>query len=117
MGDRAWGATHYTHWFQPLTGATAEKHDAFFDIASRWPRHWEKLWRRLNWCSKSRTPPAFQAAASEIPLRRGGTLLGIRDHPHSFTGRHLCIPTIFVSYTGEALGQQSTITQGFTCRR
>ena len=35
-GMKAWalsmGATHYTHWFQPLTGATAEKHDAFFDI-------------------------------------------------------------------------------------
>ena len=27
------GATHYTHWFQPLTGATAEKHDAFFNVA------------------------------------------------------------------------------------
>ena len=33
------GATHYTHWFQPLTGITAEKHDSFIEPASRWPDH------------------------------------------------------------------------------
>ncbi len=36
------GATHYTHWFQPLTGATAEKHDAFFETLE-----WNELWKNL----------------------------------------------------------------------
>lgn len=102
---RAWaiskGATHYTHWFQPLTGATAEKHDAFF-----------------NPTSDSRSIEKFDGGqlvqqepdASSLPsggLRNTFEARGYTawdpSSPAFIIDKTLCIPTIFISYTGYAL--------------
>lgn len=111
MGMKSWamtkGVTHYTHWFQPLTGTTAEKHDSFFQ-------------------------PTLDGAALEV--FDGGQLVqqepdassfpsgGIRNtfEARGYTawdptsaafimGKTLCIPTIFVSYTGEALDHKAPL--------
>ena len=92
-GMKTWaiemGATHYTHWFQPLTGATAEKHDAFFDIQDGQAL---EIFGGLNWCSKNQTPLVFQVEALEIPLRQGVTLLGILVLQLLFMGLHFVYP-------------------------
>lgn len=99
------GCTHYTHWFQPLTGSTAEKHDAFFEPAGN-----EKGIEKFSGNALVQQEPD----ASSFPnggLRntfeaRGYTAWDpsspafIMEYP---SGNTLCIPTVFVSYTGEAL--------------
>lgn len=112
-GMKAWAiskhATHYTHWFQPLTGGTAEKHDSFFE-------------------------PLMDGSGGAIEKFTGGLLVqqepdassfpngGIRNtfeargytawdptSPAFIMGRTLCIPTVFVSYTGEALDNKTPL--------
>lgn len=99
------GCSHYTHWFQPLTGSTAEKHDAFFEPAGN-----EKGIEKFSGNALVQQEPD----ASSFPnggLRntfeaRGYTAWDpsspafIMEYP---SGNTLCIPTVFVSYTGEAL--------------
>jgi glutamine synthetase len=94
------GATHYTHWFQPLTGpaprsTTPSSSPSAAVAASN---------VSMAACSFSRSPmpAASPMAASATPSRRAATRLGTQQSglPH---GRTLCIPTIFISYTGEAL--------------
>jgi glutamine synthetase len=104
------GATHYTHWFQPLTGLTAEKHDSFLDIfngqgiekfsggaliqqepdASSFPNGGiRQTFEARGYTAWDPTSPAFI-------MQSGG-------------GYTLCIPTIFVSYTGEALDYKAPL--------
>lgn len=98
------GATHYTHWFQPLTGLTAEKHDSFFELKDG------KAIERFSSSELVQQEPD----ASSLPsggLRntfeaRGYTAWDptspafLYETPFGLT---LCIPTVFISYTGEAL--------------
>lgn len=106
------GATHYTHWFQPLTGGSAEKHDAFFDInldgkavekfkgsaltqqepdASSFPNGGIRAtFEARGYTAWDPTSPAF------IMYNEAGT-------------GTLCIPSIFVSYTGELLDSKSPL--------
>ncbi|WP_207430764.1 glutamine synthetase III [Sabulibacter ruber] len=105
------GATHYTHWFQPLTGETAEKHDSFFDLSS-----------------DGRAIEAFKGSAlvQQEPDASSFPSGGIRNtfEARGYTAwdptspafiienagtRTLCIPTIFVSYTGEALDYKAPL--------
>lgn len=96
--------THYTHWFQPLTGLTAEKHDSFFDASSGI----EKF--------KGSTLLQQEPDASSFPhggIRstfeaRGYTAWDPSSPMFIFDGT-LCIPTIFVSYTGEALDYKAPL--------
>ena len=105
------GATHYTHWFQPLTGQTAEKHDSFFDLtpdgraiehlkgsalvqqepdASSFPSGGiRNTFEARGYSAWDPTSPAFI-------IENGGT-------------RTLCVPTIFVAYTGEALDYKAPL--------
>ncbi len=105
------GATHFTHWFQPLTGATAEKHDSFFEIngdselimkfsgknlivgepdASSFPSGGlRSTFEARGYTAWDPTSPAF--------IRRG------------LNGATLCIPTAFCSYTGEALDKKTPL--------
>ncbi|SDL45580.1 glutamine synthetase [Catalinimonas alkaloidigena] len=104
------GATHFTHWFQPLTGATAEKHDAFFEI------------------SEGRAIERFQASAlvqqepdaSSFPSGGIRTTFEARGYTawdptspaflyENGGAKTLCIPTVFVSYTGEALDHKAPL--------
>ena len=104
------GCTHYTHWFQPLTGATAEKHDGFLEPkgsgaiaefsgdmlirgepdASSFPSGGIRdTWEARGYTAWDATSPAFV-----LPNDEGGTL---------------CIPTAFVSWTGEALDKKTPL--------
>jgi glutamine synthetase len=104
------GCTHYTHWFQPLTGATAEKHDGFLEPtekgaiaefpgdmlirgepdASSFPSGGIRdTWEARGYTAWDATSPAFI-----MPNEEGGTL---------------CIPTAFVSWSGEALDKKTPL--------
>jgi glutamine synthetase len=102
------GATHYTHWFQPLTGLTAEKHDSFIDPASDGTVVMEFSGKELI---------KGEPDASSFPnggLRdtyeaRGYTAWDVSSPAflkEDKTGITLCIPTAFFSYTGEALDKK-----------
>ena len=102
---RAWaiskGATHYTHWFLPLNGATAEKHDSFFSPSSDN--------RNIEQFDGSKLVQQ-EPDASSLPsggLRNTFEARGYSawdpSSPAYIMGNTLCIPTIFVAYTGEAL--------------
>lgn len=105
------GATHYTHWFQPLTGATAEKHDAFFEPgrdgvaiekftadalvqqepdASSFPNG------GIRNTFEARGYTAWDPSSPAFIYETGGS-------------RTLCIPTIFLSYTGESLDYKAPL--------
>lgn len=87
---KAWamsmGATHYTHWFQPLTGATAEKHDAFFDLLPN-GKAMEKF-GGVSWCNKNPMPPAFPVEGYAIPSKPEAIQPGILLPRHSFMEPH-----------------------------
>lgn len=106
------GATHYTHWFQPLTGITAEKHDAFV-------AHPDEEGRMLTEFSGKELIKG-EPDASSFPsggLRatfeaRGYTAWDITSPAflkESGCGTILCIPTAFCSYTGEALDKKTPL--------
>ncbi len=63
----------------------------------------------LNWCNKSQTPLVFQVEALEILLRQEGYTAWDPSSPAFVYGTTLCIPTIFVSYTGEALDNKAPL--------
>lgn len=95
------GATHFTHWFQPLTGSTAEKHDAFFE-----PTHDGGGIENFNGKSLVQQEPdasAFPSGGLRDTFEARGYTAWDPSSPAFIYGKTLCIPTIFVSYTGEAL--------------
>lgn len=113
---KAWaidkGVTHYTHWFHPLTGATAEKHDAF-----------------MNPIGDGRVIEAFQGSAliQQEPDASSFPSGGIRStfeargytawdptSPAFIINSTLCIPTIFVSYTGESLDYKTPLLRSMS---
>ena len=105
------GATHFTHWFQPLTGGTAEKHDSFIEVATQ---------SSVIVAFSGRNLIGGEADASSFPsggLRstfeaRGYTAWDptspafIKRHANGAT---LCIPTVFCSYTGDALDSKTPL--------
>ncbi len=92
------GITHYTHWFQPLTGATAEKHDTFFDASS----HLEKF-KGSALVQQEPDASSFPSGGIRSTFEARGYTAWDPSSPMFILGDTLCIPTIFVSYTGEAL--------------
>lgn len=95
------GATHYSHWFQPLTGATAEKHDAFFE-----PIDVTSSMERFSGNALVQQEPdasSFPSGGLRNTFEARGYTAWDPSSPAFVIGRTLCIPTIFVSYTGEAL--------------
>lgn len=95
------GATHYTHWFQPLTGATAEKHDAFFK-----PTGPGKAIERFDGELLVQQEPdasSFPNGGIRNTFEARGYTAWDPSSPAFVIGKTLCIPTIFISYTGEAL--------------
>ena len=101
------GVTHYTHWFQPLTGTTAEKHDAFFEtVGNR-----EALERFEGNQLVQQEPDASSFPNGGIRNTfeaRGYTALDPTSPAFVF-GTTLCIPTVFVAYTGEALDYKTPL--------
>lgn len=104
-GMKAWameqGATHYTHWFHPLNGATAEKHDAFFSFG----RNGEAIESFSGDLLVQQEPDAssFPSGGIRNTFEARGYSAWDPSSPAFIMEQTLCIPTVFVSYTGEAL--------------
>ena len=110
-GMKSWalskGATHYTHWFQPLTGATAEKHDSFFQ-----PAPGGNAVERFSGSLLVQQEPdasSFPSGGIRNTFEARGYTAWDPTSPAFIMGRTLCIPTIFVSYTGEALDHKTPL--------
>lgn len=111
------GATHYTHWFQPLTGDTAEKHDAFFDVTIE-----GKAIEKFKGSALVQQEPD----ASSFPnggLRNTFEARGYTGWDPSSPaflmdngagGKTLCIPSVFISYTGEALDYKTPLLKALS---
>ncbi len=105
------GATHYTHWFQPLTGSTAEKHDSFITYPSEGLTVLRLSGKQLirGESDASSFPSGGLRATS---YARGYTAWDITSPVfvrESGCGMILCIPTVFISYTGEALDKKTPL--------
>ena len=106
------GATHYSHWFQPLTGVTAEKHDAFITA----PMENGKVLQSFSGKELIKGEPdasSFPSGGLRATFEARGYTTWDCTSPafvrHDAAGGTLCIPTAFCSYTGEALDQKTPL--------
>jgi len=106
MGMKEWalakGVTHYTHWFQPLTGSTAEKHDAFFETSYDGSDPVEKFGGG-QLVQQEPDASSFPNGGIRNTFEARGYTAWDPTSPAFIYGTTLCIPTVFISYTGEAL--------------
>lgn len=101
------GATHYTHWFQPLTGATAEKHDAFFELEMD-----GAVIEKFGGGQLVQQEPdasSFPNGGIRNTFEARGYTAWDPTSPAFIMGTTLCIPTVFVAYTGEALDYKTPL--------
>ena len=101
------GVTHYTHWFQPLTGATAEKHDSFFT-----PIEGGKAIERFAGGMLIQQEPdasSFPNGGIRNTFEARGYTAWDPTSPAFIMGTTLCIPSIFISYTGETLDYKAPL--------
>ncbi|CAM3836170.1 MULTISPECIES: glutamine synthetase III [Flavobacterium] len=112
MGMKEWalnkGVTHYTHWFQPLTGTTAEKHDAFFETSMDGSDPVEKF-GGTQLVQQEPDASSFPNGGIRNTFEARGYTAWDPTSPAFIYGTTLCIPTIFVSYTGEALDNKTPL--------
>lgn len=101
------GATHYTHWFQPLTGATAEKHDAFFETME--DGHAIEKFGGGQLVQQEPDASSFPSGGIRNTFETRGYTAWDPTSPAFIYGTTLCIPTVFVSYTGEALDYKTPL--------
>jgi glutamine synthetase len=108
---KAWamnkGATHYTHWFHPLTGTTAEKHDAFIN-----PVFGGKAIEEFQGNELIQQEPdasSFPSGGIRNTFEARGYTAWDPTSPAFILDKTLCIPTIFVSYTGESLDYKTPL--------
>ncbi len=108
---KAWainnGATHYTHWFHPLTGSTAEKHDAFIN-----PEEGGKAIEEFQGSSLIQQEPdasSFPSGGIRSTFEARGYTAWDPTSPAFIIDNTLCIPTIFVSYTGDSLDYKTPL--------
>lgn len=106
------GATHYTHWFQPMTGVTAEKHDSFISA----PMENGKILMSFSGKELIKGEPdasSFPSGGLRATFEARGYTAWDCTSPafvrHDAAGGTLCIPTAFCSYTGEALDQKTPL--------
>ncbi|MFA4853461.1 MAG: glutamine synthetase III [Bacteroidales bacterium] len=108
---KAWatnkGATHYTHWFHPLNGATAEKHDAFFTPVS------DALsiakFEGSQLIQQETDGSSFPSGGIRNTFEARGYTAWDPSSPAFVYNGTLCIPTIFISYTGESLDYKTPL--------
>ncbi len=114
LGMKEWanskGATSYTHWFQPLTGLTAEKHDSFFELSDG------KAIEHFSGNALAQQEPdasSFPSGGIRNTFEARGYTAWDPSSPafimENMSGKTLCIPTIFVSYTGETLDYKAPL--------
>lgn len=101
------GATHYTHWFQPLTGATAEKHDAFFESINGSIAVEKFDGEQL--VQQEPDASSFPSGGIRNTFEARGYTAWDPTSPAFIFETTLCIPTIFVAYTGEALDNKTPL--------
>ena len=108
---KAWaigkGATHFSHWFHPLTGSTAEKHDAFLQLSPN-----GKALESFNVNELIQQEPdasSFPSGGIRNTFEARGYTAWDPTSPAFIIDQTLCIPTIFVSYTGEALDYKTPL--------
>ncbi|MEP0264047.1 glutamine synthetase III [Dokdonia sp.] len=110
-GMKTWaldkGATHYTHWFQPLTGATAEKHDAFFEITT--DGHVIEKFDGAQLVQQEPDASSFPNGGIRNTFEARGYTAWDPTSPAFIYDTTLCIPTVFVAYTGEALDYKTPL--------
>ncbi|MGI9543918.1 MAG: glutamine synthetase III, partial [Cyclobacteriaceae bacterium] len=105
---KAWalakGATHFTHWFQPLTGATAEKHDSFFDASSGMDK-----FSGGELVQQEPDASSFPSGGIRSTFEARGYTAWDPSSSIFILDTTLCIPTVFVSYTGEPLDYKAPL--------
>ena len=114
-GIRAWaeskGVTHFTHWFQPLTGLSAEKHDSFFTLKSDGSPIEE--FEAAALIQQEPDASSFPSGGLRATFEARGYTAWDPSSPAFIMeigqGKTLCIPTIFVSYTGESLDTKTPL--------
>ena len=111
IGMKAWamenGSTHYTHWFHPLTDGTAEKHDAFIDH-SELGGVVESFSGKLL-AQQEPDASSFPSGGIRNTFEARGYTAWDVSSPAFIVGTTLCIPTVFISYTGEALDYKAPL--------
>ncbi|MBL7852768.1 MAG: glutamine synthetase III [Cyclobacteriaceae bacterium] len=98
------GATHFTHWFQPMTGGTAEKHDSFFDALAGIEK-----FKGSELVQQEPDASSFPSGGIRSTFEARGYTAWDPTSPMFLYGKTLSIPTIFVSYTGETLDTKSPL--------
>ncbi len=103
------GATHFTHWFQPMTGLTAEKHDSFIDLNVTMPGELKVL-ERFSGSQLIQSEPdasSFPSGGMRTTFEARGYTAWDPSSPmflvESVNGRTLCVPSVFISYHGDSL--------------
>ncbi len=111
IGLKAWalenGATHYTHWFHPLTDGTAEKHDGFIEMGDN--GHMVENFSGAVLVQSEPDASSFPSGGIRNTFEARGYTAWDVSSPVFIVGTTLCIPTIFVSYTGEALDYKAPL--------
>lgn len=115
-GMKAWamerGATHYTHWFQPLNDSTAEKHDSFFEPV--WGGGCVESFSGDLLVQQEPDASSFPTGGLRNTFEARGYSAWDPSSPAFIIGSTLCIPSIFVSYTGEALDFKTPLLKSLT---
>jgi glutamine synthetase len=108
------GATHYTHWFQPLTDGTAQKHDSFIDYANG---PGETIIEEFSGKLLAQQEPdasSFPSGGIRSTFEARGYTAWDPSSPAFVIDDTLCIPTIFISYTGEALDLKAPLLKALS---
>jgi glutamine synthetase len=115
-GMKAWalekGVTHYTHWFHPLTGSTAEKHDAFFEPTP--DGDFVECFDGGKLVQQEPDASSFPSGGLRNTFEARGYTAWDPSSPAFIFDKTLCIPTIFISYTGEALDFKTPLLKATT---
>ena len=103
------GATHYTHWFQPLTEGTAEKHDSFIDYANGPGGDVIERFSGKLLAQQEPDASSFPSGGIRNTFEARGYTAWDPSSPAFIIDDTLCIPTVFISYTGEALDYKTPL--------
>ncbi|MDH8700760.1 glutamine synthetase [Dysgonomonadaceae bacterium PH5-43] len=103
------GATHYSHWFQPLTGGTAEKHDSFIEYSAEPGSHIIEEFSGKLLAQQEPDASSFPSGGIRNTFEARGYTAWDPSSPAFIVDDTLCIPTVFISYTGEALDYKTPL--------
>lgn len=118
VGMKMWalemGATHYTHWFQPLTDGTAEKHDSFIEYAEGSTLDVIETFSGKLLAQQEPDASSFPSGGIRNTFEARGYTAWDPSSPAFIMGDTLCIPTVFISYTGEALDYKTPLLKALS---